>query len=103
MILNFIAIQKIYSKYNRESTDVDFDSDLVVEGVVLELQSLNTILKNWPNQNLIQPLFLTPIDIIISGLVSFVGWLSVLCLLGWPSQLLVDSTNISNCYFLLMF
>jgi len=39
----------------------------------------------------------------ISGLVSFVGWLSVLCLLGWPSQLLVDSTNISNCYFLLMF
>merc|ERR1712015_310225 len=47
MILNFIVIQKRYSKYNRESTDVDFDSDLVVEGVVLELQSLNTILKNF--------------------------------------------------------
>ena len=47
MILNFIVIQKRYSKYNRESTVVDFDSDLVVEGVVLELQSLNTILKNF--------------------------------------------------------
>ena len=33
------------SKYNRESTDADFDSDLVVEGVVLEILSLNTFLK----------------------------------------------------------
>ena len=47
MILNFIVIQKRFSKYNRESTDVDFDSDLVVEGMVLELQSLSSLLKNF--------------------------------------------------------
>ena len=28
-------------KYNHENTNADFDSDLVVEGVVLELQSLS--------------------------------------------------------------
>ena len=33
------------SKYNRKSTDADFDSNLVVEGVVLELQSLSSLLK----------------------------------------------------------
>ena len=32
-------------KYNRESTDADFDSDLVLEGMVLEILSLNTLLK----------------------------------------------------------
>ena len=32
-------------KYNRENTNDDFDSDLVVEGVVLEILSLNTLLK----------------------------------------------------------
>ena len=49
MILNFIVIQKGYSKYNHESTDVDFDSDLVVEGAVLELQSLSSLLKIFNN------------------------------------------------------
>ena len=34
-------------KYNRENTNADFDSDLVVEGVVLELQSLSSLLKNF--------------------------------------------------------
>ena len=34
-------------KYNRESTNTDFDSDLVVEGVVLELQLLSSLLKNF--------------------------------------------------------
>ena len=33
-------------KYNRENTNADFNSDLVVEGVVLELQSLSSLLKN---------------------------------------------------------
>ena len=32
-------------KYNRESTDANFDSNLVVEGMVLELQSLSSLLK----------------------------------------------------------
>ena len=32
-------------KYNRENTNADFDSDLVVEGVILELQSLSSLLK----------------------------------------------------------
>ena len=32
-------------KYNRKNTNADFDSDLVVEGVVLELQSLSSLLK----------------------------------------------------------
>ena len=32
-------------KYNAEKTNTDFDSDLVVEGVVLELQSLSSLLK----------------------------------------------------------
>ena len=40
-------------KYNRESTDADFVSDLVVEGVVLELQSLNTILKNFERSSIL--------------------------------------------------
>ena len=34
-------------KYIRQSTDTDFDSDLVVEGVVLELKSLTSVLKNF--------------------------------------------------------
>ena len=33
-------------KYNRENTNADFDSDLVVEGVVLELQSLSSIAES---------------------------------------------------------
>ena len=47
MILNFIVIQKLFGKYNHQSTDANFDSELVVEGVVLELQSLSAILKNF--------------------------------------------------------
>ena len=31
-------------KYNRESTNTDFNSDLGVEGLVLEILSLNTLL-----------------------------------------------------------
>ena len=31
-------------KYNRESRNTDLDSNLVVEGVVLEILSLNTLL-----------------------------------------------------------
>ena len=34
-------------KYNGENTNTDFDSDLVVDGVVLELQSLSSLLKNF--------------------------------------------------------
>ena len=34
-------------KHNRENTNADFDSDLVVEGVILELQSLSSLLKNF--------------------------------------------------------
>ena len=45
MILNFIVIQKRYSKYNRENINANFDSDLVVEGIVLELESLSSLLK----------------------------------------------------------
>ena len=33
-------------KYNRESTNTDFDSNLVVEGVVLELQLLSSLFKD---------------------------------------------------------
>ena len=40
-------------KYNRESTDADFVSDLVVEGVVLEILSLNTILKIFKNSSIL--------------------------------------------------
>ena len=47
MILNFTVIQKLFGKYNHQSTDANFDSELVVEGVVLELQSLSAILKNF--------------------------------------------------------
>ena len=36
-----------FGKYNRENTDADFDSDLVVEGVILELQSLSSVLKSF--------------------------------------------------------
>ena len=32
-------------KYNRESTNTDFDSDLVVEGVVLEILSVNLTIE----------------------------------------------------------
>ena len=41
------------TKYNRENTDPDFDSDLVVEGVVLEILSLNTILKIFQNSSIL--------------------------------------------------
>ena len=34
-------------KYNRESTGDDFESDLVVEEVILELRSLSSLLKNF--------------------------------------------------------
>ena len=33
-------------KYNRENTNADFDSNLVVEGVVLELQSLTLFMAH---------------------------------------------------------
>ena len=38
-------------KYNRENTNVDFDSDLVVEGVVLEttqVKNLDIHIQNCP-------------------------------------------------------
>ena len=41
------------SKYNRESTGADFVSDLVVEGVGLEILSLNTILKIFKNSSIL--------------------------------------------------
>ena len=40
-------------KYNRGSTNTDFDSDLVVEGVVLEILSLNTLLKIFKNSSIV--------------------------------------------------
>ena len=40
-------------KYNSESTYADFDSDLVVEGVVLEILSLNTLLKIFKNSSIV--------------------------------------------------
>ena len=40
-------------KYNRESTDTDFDSHLVVEGVVLEILSLNTLLKIFKKSSIV--------------------------------------------------
>ena len=40
-------------KYNRESTDADIDSDLVIEGVVLEILSLNTLLKIFKNSSIV--------------------------------------------------
>ena len=40
-------------KYNRESTNTDFDSDLVVEGVVLEILSLNTLLKIFKKSSIV--------------------------------------------------
>ena len=40
-------------KYNRESTNTDFVSDLVVEGVVLEILSLNTLLKIFKNSSIV--------------------------------------------------
>ena len=40
-------------KYNRESTNTDFDSDLVVEGVGLEILSLNTLLKIFKNLSIV--------------------------------------------------
>ena len=40
-------------KYNRENTDADFDSDLVVEGVVFEILSLNTLLKVFKKSSIV--------------------------------------------------
>ena len=40
-------------KYNRKSTNTDFDSDLVVEGVGLEILSLNTLLKIFKNSSIV--------------------------------------------------
>ena len=40
-------------KYNRESTNTDFNSDLVIEGVVLEILSLNTLLKIFKNSSIV--------------------------------------------------
>ena len=42
-----------FGKYNRENTDADFDSDLVVEGVVLEILSLNTLLKIFKKSSIV--------------------------------------------------
>ena len=53
MILKFIVIQKRFGKYNQESTNANFDSDLVVEGVGLEILSLNTILKIFQNSSIV--------------------------------------------------
>ena len=39
-------------KYNREITDAEFDRDLVVEGVNLELQSLSSLLKNFERSSI---------------------------------------------------
>ena len=36
-----------FGKYNRENKDADFDSNLVVEGVILEIQLLSSLLKNF--------------------------------------------------------
>ena len=41
-------------KYNRESTDADFDSNLVVEEMVLEISSLNTLLKISKNSSMVK-------------------------------------------------
>ena len=41
------------SQYNRKSPDADFDSDLVVEGVVVEILSSNTILKIFQNSSIL--------------------------------------------------
>ena len=41
-----------FGNYNRESTDADFDRDLVVEGVNLELQSLSSLLKNFERSSI---------------------------------------------------
>ena len=40
-------------KYNRESTDANFDSDLVLEGVVLKLQLLSSLLKNFERSSIV--------------------------------------------------
>ena len=40
-------------KYNRESIDADFDRDLVVEEMVLEISSLNTLLKISKNSSMV--------------------------------------------------
>ena len=39
--------------YNRENTNADFNSDLVVEGVVLELQSLSSLLKIFKKSSIV--------------------------------------------------
>ena len=39
--------------HNRETTHANFDSDFVVEGVVLELQSLSSLLKNFERSSTI--------------------------------------------------
>ena len=40
-------------KYNRENTNTDFNSNLVVEGVVLELQSLSSLLKIFKKSSIV--------------------------------------------------
>ena len=40
-------------KYNHENINADFDSDLVVEGVVLEILSLNKLLKIFKNSAIV--------------------------------------------------
>ena len=40
-------------KYNRKNTTADFDSDLEVEGVVLEIFSLNTLLKIFKKSSIV--------------------------------------------------
>ena len=42
-----------YGKYNRESTNTDFASDLIVEGVILEIWSLNTLLMIFKNSSIV--------------------------------------------------
>ena len=37
------------SKYNRESTNTNFNSDLGVEGLVLEILSLNILVEIFKN------------------------------------------------------
>ena len=41
-----------FGNYNRESTDADFDRELVVEGVNLEFQSFSSLLKNFERSSI---------------------------------------------------
>ena len=44
---NFFLCGEQNTKHNHENTNAVFDSNLVVEGVLLEFQSLSSLLKNF--------------------------------------------------------